>query len=733
MRRLLTFLLICTSAVPQGSILTSNSSREGDAGYVVRINVNLVQMDAVVTDAKGKRVTDLNAHDFEILQDGVAQKITNFSYVSEGTNSRAVPSTAGAKIDSSLPAPPTPLRREQVHRVIALVVDDLGLSFTSTAYIHAALKMFVDHNVQPGDLVAIIRTSGGVGALQQFTADKRLLYAAIDHVKFKFTTRAASFSPINLARTLEPPSVGQAHTAATIANMPDAFKNMEAAYTCMEQTNSTIGSLGAIRYVVQGLRDLPGRKALVLFSENMQMSQRPDKANDPAASVCDYSEIQDMLRRLTDAAERSAVVIYTVDARGLTSLSADAASNPFGGGPVSSSQAARETLTQEYQENNKAYFASQGGMQYLAEETGGSFTIHNDVAGAIRDAVEDSGHYYLIGYHPPANTFEEKNGRTKFHRVTVRVKRFGLKVRSRTGFYGFPGQENENPELSREQQFGRALTSPFAQNDIALRMTALFSEWEKPVLTTMLYLDVKDLTFTRDAQGNHNAAIEAVAMTFDENGNAVDVTQRTDSFSTTDKDYELAMKNGVILKMKQVIGKPGPYHVRVAVRDQASQKMGSANQFIEVPDLKQGHLALSGIVLKQVDPAEISSPAPEELNQAPAIDPEGNAAVRIFKPGEKIGWYYQVLNAKSGPDQQASLKVQVRLFRNGSEITRTEPAMAHLPQAAPGKRLATSGHMVLTPQFPAGDYALQLIVTDTLAKKKHSTASQWIDFTVENP
>ena len=68
--------------------------------------------------------------------------------------------------------------------MIALVVDDLGLAFDSVARVRGALKKFVDEQMQPGDLVAIVRTGAGMGALQQFTADKRVLYAAIDWVRF---------------------------------------------------------------------------------------------------------------------------------------------------------------------------------------------------------------------------------------------------------------------------------------------------------------------------------------------------------------------------------------------------------------------------------------------------------------------------------------------------------------------------------------------------------------------
>src|SRR4029078_6631736 len=75
-------------------------------------------------------------------------------------------------------------RPEDVRRTIALVVDDLGLSFSSTHFVRRALKQFVYQQMQPGDLVAIIRTSGGIGALQQFTSDKRRLYAAIEHIRW---------------------------------------------------------------------------------------------------------------------------------------------------------------------------------------------------------------------------------------------------------------------------------------------------------------------------------------------------------------------------------------------------------------------------------------------------------------------------------------------------------------------------------------------------------------------
>src|SRR6185436_8635648 len=174
------------------------STQKPDEEDVVRITTNLVQVDAVVTDNHGKLVTDLKPEEVQIFEDGRKQKITNFSFNLSDT-APAKPPTKPAPVDKSAPpAPTTTLKREDIKRTIAIVVDDLGLSFESTAYVRRALKKFVDEQIQPGDLVAIVRTSGGIGVLQQFTADKRQLAAAVERVKWNGLGRGgvSAFAPI---------------------------------------------------------------------------------------------------------------------------------------------------------------------------------------------------------------------------------------------------------------------------------------------------------------------------------------------------------------------------------------------------------------------------------------------------------------------------------------------------------------------------------------------------------
>src|SRR5687768_7057387 len=139
---------------------------------VVRISTNLVQVDSVITDSKGKQVTDLRADEVQIMEDGKPQKITNFSYTALDLTGTSRPTAPAKPADKNAPpVPPVRLKPEQVRRTMALVVDDLGLSFEGAYAVRRALKKFLDQQMQPDDLVAIMRTGGGIGALQQFTTD----------------------------------------------------------------------------------------------------------------------------------------------------------------------------------------------------------------------------------------------------------------------------------------------------------------------------------------------------------------------------------------------------------------------------------------------------------------------------------------------------------------------------------------------------------------------------------
>lgn len=701
---------------------------------VVRITTNLVQVDAVVTDKGGKIVTDLRPEDFEIYEDGRSQKVTNFSFVS----TEAAPQPAAAKPTAPAdknapPVPPARLRAEQVQRTIALVVDDLGLSFESTAYVRQALKKFVDTQVQPGDLVAIIRTAGGMGALQQFTSDKRQLYAAVERVKWNPIGRGgvSSFAP------LEADPLGQAQAATESQGLGNRnTSSRDAPNEDLDQFREeifSVGTLGALNYVVRGMRQLPGRKSILLVSDGITIFNR----DDPSRST----RILESLRRLTDLANRASVVIYTMDARGLQTLGLTAADNVSGMSP--------DQIDQQLADRRSNFFDSQSGLIYLAQQTGGiAIRNNNDLSGGIRRVLDDQRGYYLIGYRPDESTFDPKTGRRTFHKISIKVKRPGLKVRSRTGFYGITDEEAVPQRNTRAQQMIGALTSPFAENGVHLRLTSLYGNDPKigSFMRSLLHIDTRDLTFTDEADGWHKAVFDVLAVTFGDNGTILDEINRVQTIRIRGESYKRALNNGLVFVMTIPVKKAGAYQLRAALRDASSQHIGSASQFIEVPDIKKNRLTLSGVIVSGNAPAQAKAGGSAAVNGQPSPgagppkadadsfddeDPMASPAVRSFRHGMYLQYSYVIYNAQlDKATGRPQLQTQVRLFRD-SQLVFTGRVQPFDPGAQPDlKRLWTAGALTLGTDLPAGEYILQVVVTDPLAKEKYRTATQWIDFEI---
>lgn len=697
MRRHKTALFILIAALACARHL---SSQDG----VIRINVNLVQVDAVVTDGKGNAVTNLSAEDFEVLQDGKPQTITNFAYINVKDRSASfAPRATAAATKNGPPAPPPPppiaLRTDQIRRTIAIVVDDLGLSWESIVRVRDAAKKWVDTEMQPGDVVAVIRTSAGMGALQQFTSDKRLLNAAIDRIQFHYgRVGVSSFGPIAGA--------GPIDTSAFDDEVRQSF---------------LLGSFGAIQYVVQGLREMPGRKSVILFSESMELTFQQGNNLVNTRSMSQLTN-EDRLRRLADAANRSSVVISAVDPRGVVYTGPTAEDNL---GTLSPQQ-----IAQVSSQRSQQFIASQDGMVMLSQKTGGLFVqSSNDISAALRRVVDDGDGYYLLAYQPEQSTFDERTG-LKFHAINVRVKRPGLHVRSRTGFYGTPDRQQAPPPQTKKEQLVKALVSPFSTGSLHVRLTTLFSDTEKQgsYINVLLNIDAHDLTFKEEADGSRSDLVDIAAVTFDADGRQVDGVDRTYQFHVPQKGYEDILKSGLVYSAHVPVKKAGPYQMRVVLRDDSTQQIGSATQFIDVPDVGKDRLILSGIMLAADQPQ--LQPAGVSVEGALASDdPNGTPAVRIFKPGSGIVYAYQILNAHSDREKKPQLEGQVRLFRDGRQVYASTPSPVGADKQQNPKRLISIGNMQLG-QIPPGDYVLQIVISDKLRKEKDRIAAQSIDFQV---
>jgi VWFA-related protein len=654
---------------------------------VLHVEVNLVQVDAEVTDGRGKPVTDLTAADFEIRQDGKPQTITNFSYIDTTGGAGAAPRAPRAKGTPLLP--PVDLQPEDVRRTFVVVVDDLGVAWQNLPAIKHALRKFVEQEKQPNDLVAIVATGGGMGIFQQFTTDSRQLLAAIDHLKFN-----AIFNRVGISSF---PSVGHLNPP------PIPIRS----YTSRAQSTLSIGS------ILRVLHDMPGRKIMLLFSEEMSMVQGDT-----------------FVQQLGDRAIRSSVAIYTVDPRGLPTFQLTAADNTGG---LTSQQ-----ISQIPMDRSSSYFDSQAGMGYLAKQTGGLF-FHddNDIDGAVAQVSAESSGYYLIGYQPDANTFRATSRLPVFHKLNVRVKRPGLHVRSRAGFYNNPDEPRDPNRMllfssTRQGQIEAAFESPFSSNSIHLRLSALFVEVPKQGswVKGLLHIDARDLAFTEDKDGIHHAEVEVVSMLAGGSLGKPDFRSDTMTMRLGPTAYQAAIKYGISFATFRQAHKPGPYELKVVIRDNNSQEIGSANQFLEVPDISRKELALSGIMMNGANEKPPGKAPKQPAPQVAESDSGTGPAVRIFPTGSNMLFAFQILNAKANQQNLPELDIQTRLFRDGKEVYASVPAPFDPTGQSDLSELEVEHRLTLGTDLPPGEYVLEVLVTDKLAPKKSASASQSTDFEI---
>jgi VWFA-related protein len=702
-----------------------------------------VQVDVIVTDKAGKPITDLRPEDFEIFENDKRQPLTNFSYIAANGTPSDAPAPNSERVNPDAknrpPVVPARLKRESVRRTIALVADDLGLSLESFGYVRQALTKFVDEQLQPNDLVAILRTSGSVGVLQQFTSDRRELQAAVDRLRWNPYGRGG-VSPVG---TLNEQSIG--------ADIRDSIQFTEE----MEESRAgmySVGTLGQVTSIIRALGDMPGRKSLVLVSEAFRLFSAQGR----------NTQLMQLLRSLTDEANANSVAIYTLDASGLQTYTIDASdkvagysylidpdllasSGGLGGVGVKVNPPPRtlpraDTLSAQAERDSSAAFRRLGALSsmrenqageshtvlsYLAQRTGGIFLRNrNDLADGIRIIMEDQHGYYLLGYRPDESTIGVDNKRVGLRNLTVKVKRSGLNVRSRAGYIGINDEDNRVRPRTREAQLTAALISPFSSTDIRVRLTSLFGDEPDAggtFLRSLVHVDARDLTFKPEAGGARNAELEMVAVAFSEGGQIVDQLSYPQKVQVDNEDaYKRIVREGLVYILHFPIKRGGPYQMRVAVRDASSERIGAATQFVEVPDLSKNRVALSGIVLTGITEKQ---PAP-----ADGEDVQSGPAVRRLRAGMLLDYRYSVYNAQRGADNSGSAQAQMRLFREGNPVFTGK--VVPLTAASDPKRIKGGGRIRIGPELSPGSYVLQVVVTDMFVPAKPRTATQWIDFEI---
>ena len=586
----------------------------------IKVSVNEVRLDVVVLDKKtGNPITGLTVADFEVYQDKKRQNVLAGVYI-DSQSDAALQSTQSKNVRKNarnLPpvtAPTINLKKEDVRRTIVFVIDDLSMSFEDGYYAKMALRNFVEKQMQPGDMVAIIRTGYGNSALQMFISDKREALARINSMRLE------------------------------IVPMP---------------YNIYDGQLSTLSYSFRALKDMPGRKILIMMSADMTV---PDI----------YYE---RFNRLTNDALRAGVVVNFLNITGLNYSIDQNRDNFFLFGADASLSLQRDM------NDLIKYNAISPSLQKAFNTTAKSLYVENPLpvktgGVAIKDSnffLEGIGReteslmkgYYLISYTPPPDTFKEQGKKVDYRRLKVRVNRKNTVVYTRDGFFGKLESETD-AETTKQDPLIEAIYSPFRSTDLSVDITSGYTKDAKGgyFVRSWIHIDPKDVKIVEIEDGKARIDLEAVCLTSDVNGNIADSKRVEFSLSVFNTDWY--KKHGIRFSMLLPVKKPGPYYVRISIKDAGSGKLGSAYQFLEIPDLKKKGLELSNVFI--VSNAEelkwLASAATEEIEEGlffPVFQEKEvrSPALRTYSRGDRLNALTMLYNAdnKAAP---ASSEIEVQ-------------------------------------------------------------------------
>jgi VWFA-related protein len=630
------FVLACGGAVALGQ-------QTEQPPVTFKVEINLVEVDAFVTDAQGNPVPGLTAADFEVLEDGKPQKISGFSLVNIPIERGDRPLFASAPIE-----PDVQTNRLIDGRIYLIVLDDLHTDFTRTPRVKAALRQFIERNFGTNDVAAIVYTSGRMEASQDFTSSPRLLLASVD----KFIGRK------NRSGTLERIDEynRRASSGQDIGTSITDPLDMERGF----QAKSTMTS---IRKLAEFIGDVHGRrKAMIFVSEGIDYNVL-DVFNNSSASA-----ILDETREAIAAATRANMSIYAVDPRGLTGF--DDADATFTGYP----NGADATLNLGPGAMQDELRLSQDSLRVISDETGGFATLNrNDFAQAFGRITRENSTYYVLAYSP-AN--ERRDGR--YRKLEVRVKRPGLRVASRKGYVAPRGRAPAVKPATGDPIRAAAaemMASPLPVSGMRMSVTAAPYKGSAPNATVALAIELagSDFTFVEkdgifiDRLEVSFIATDASGKTFPGDRHAVDLTMKPDTHARLkDKGFRVVSEMNL---------PPGRYQLRVAAADTA--KSGSVLYDVDVPDFYKAPLTMSGITMTSGSAAQAPTVAPKD--SFPQMLPAPRSTLREFTRGEEIALFAEFYeNAAGAPPHNFDITTTIRaddgrvVFENREQRSSTD-------------------------------------------------------------
>lgn len=537
--------------------------------FTFKVPVDVVVVNAVVTDNQGNPVKDLKVDEFKVYEDGQLQRIHTFALESyQATQAQGSRGPTGPRPTEGDPG-------SSQSRMISLVVDDLATAGPEFfAYAQQALQKLLASGIEPSDLISLSSASGTLN--QPFTSDRDLLLSLVGdlHKKVQRAGTVKSQCPEltdlqaqhirNNLPDVMPLRVAIAETiiCQNLETLPNPEQTAEpmvrsAAAQQFEENQFRYRSLlTSLRQYLRSLRHFEGKKSLILISDGF---------------LSDYVRYE--LQDVTDMALRSGVIFNTVDVRGLYTTNYQASDRVVAG----NNNESFVLLSRKPQMRIDDMRYQEDPLRQLSGETGGMHVGNtNDLAAGMRKIIDSQSFYYILSYATPN---AKSDGR--YHKIKLEVTRPGLKVTYRKGYYA--PKEQLSFERRKKEDIIEALHAPGNLNEIPIQLSYNYFQMDdaRYQLALVTQVNIRGMKFVEE-DARHRNLISLVVVALDEHDQYIDGLEKTIDLNLTSPSYAALLSHGFTSKMDVKVP-PGRYRIRAVVREGVHTKMGSINKMIEVP------------------------------------------------------------------------------------------------------------------------------------------------------
>lgn len=636
---------------------TAAPRQDQRGGYHISVSVNTVLTNVVARDRKtGELVRGLKATDFSVVEDKKPQRVSSFDF--QDVNEAAVlaekdatvtgKATIADLIERNLGASSAQLRD---HRLIVMFFDLSSMQEEDIDRSVEAATHYVNKQMQPADLVAMVSLNTGLSMDQDFTSNK----PALLRVLRKYTGQDSS-------------GLANGDTTGSTDSTSDTGSSFSADESEYNSLN-TDRELFAIRAIAQSLERVDQKKSMLYFSGGLTKNGIENEAS---------------LRSATNEATKANMAIYAVDTRGLQALSpvGDASQGSIRGNAAYSGATTQRQFS--------ANFSSQETLSTLSTETGGKlFSDSNDFAPAFQQVQRDTEAYYILGFH---STNQAHDG--TFRHLTITSNRKDIRLEYRPGYYApadFQHQKTEDRELALTEQ----MRSDVPATDVAIYLQALYfraapgsvpgQRGELQYVPVSLVVPGSQIPFTT-VKDQDKASIDILGNVKDAQGITVG-TVRDSVKLALDQNQHVQKKN--IQYSTGFVLAAGRYHLKFVLRENQTGAMGSFETDIQVPDQRKSPMKLSSVVLasQRVPNTRKDNPSPLVRD---GVEWVPNVA-HVFRQDGHMYLLYEVFDPakpRGEPEPAASpgltrrgggaadLLTSIEFLTGGAKVYETKPVSA---------------------------------------------------------